>query len=115
MATEPLNDLENQMSRREQLESMLADDPSDTFLRYALAMELKNEEAFPEAAELFNGLMQDGTPYVPAFFMYGQQLVQEGEIEQAQTILKQGIEQAHQQNDLHAAGEMSEFLASISD
>ena len=34
------------MSRREQLEAMLANDPNDTFLRYALAMELENATEF---------------------------------------------------------------------
>ena len=29
------------MSRREQIEAMLADDPTDQFLRYSLAMELQ--------------------------------------------------------------------------
>ncbi len=101
------------MSRREQLESMLADDPQDSFLRYALAIELKNEEAFDESAALFESLMKDDPPYVPSFFMLGQQLVQQDKIEAAQNILREGITQAQQQNDQHAAAEMTEFLASL--
>ena len=101
------------MSRREQLETMLAEDPQDTFLRYALAMELKNEEVYDEAAGLFQSLIADDPPYVPAFFMLGQQLVEQDDIGGAQEILREGISQAQQQNDLHAAGEMSEFLASL--
>ena len=92
---------------------MLADDPTDTFLRYALAMEFKNESSYEEAAKIFEDLMDDEPPYVPAFFMFGQQLVQEDKIDEAKTILEKVIVQAQQQNDLHAAGEMSEFLASL--
>ena len=46
------------MSRREQIESMLADNPSDTFLRYALAMELANDdETAEQCLDLHRGLM----------------------------------------------------------
>ena len=31
------------MNRREKIEAMLAEDPTDTFLRYSLAMELRSE------------------------------------------------------------------------
>jgi len=57
------------VSRREQIEQMLADSPEDTFLRYALAMELGNDECSGEEHE-------------------------------------RAIE-------MHAAGEMSEFLQSL--
>jgi hypothetical protein len=102
------------MSRREQLESMLADSPSDTFLRYALAMEWASEESHERSLEIHQGLMKDEPPYVPSFFMGGQQLVQLDRIEEAQQVLATGIEQARQQGDDHAAAEMGEFLASLS-
>ena len=57
------------MSRREQLEVMLSDSPEDTFLRYALAMELENEDENERSLELHRGLMNDTPPYVPSFFM----------------------------------------------
>ena len=101
------------MSRREQLETMLAEDPGDTFLRYALAMELQNEGDHDKSLELLTGLMGDDPPYVPAFFMSGQQLVNLERIEEARTTLRDGIEQARAQGDTHAAGEMSEFLVSL--
>ncbi len=101
------------MSRREQLEAMLANDPNDTFLRYALAMELENATEFETSIGLFRGLMQDSPPYVPAFFMLGQLLARIDRTEESCTVLRDGIEQAREQNDHHAAGEMSEFLASL--
>ena len=101
------------MSRREQLESMLADSPEDTFLRYALAMELDSEEEHAKSLEIHQGLINDDPPYVPSFFMSGQQLAKLDRIEEACEILKQGIDQARQQGDQHAAAEMSEFLAML--
>jgi hypothetical protein len=50
---------------------------------------------------------------VPAFFMAGQQLTRLGRVEEARAALRDGIEAARAAGDAHAAGEMSEFLASL--
>ncbi len=101
------------MSRREQIESMLTENPTDTFLRYALAMELDSEQEHDQSLEIFDGLTKNTPPYVPAFFMAGQQLARIDRIDDARAILRDGIEQAREQNDLHAASEMSEFLGQL--
>jgi thioredoxin-like negative regulator of GroEL len=101
------------MSRREKIEAMLADDPGDTFLRYSLAMELDKEGNHDASLCRFAELTRDDLPYVPAFFMAGQQLVRLGRMDEARTILRDGIAAARNQNDQHAAAEMTEFLASL--
>ena len=100
-------------TRREKIEAMLTDDPTDTFLRYSLAMELDKEGEHDQSLAKLSELTEDQPPYVPAFFMAGQQLTRLDRISEARTILRAGIEQARAQSDLHAAGEMSEFLASL--
>src|SRR6185436_989840 len=101
------------MTRREKIEAMLADDPGDTFLRYSLAMELDKEGNHDASLARFAELTHDDPPYVPAFFMAGQQLVRLARIDEARTILRDGIAVARTQDNLHAAGEMTEFLASL--
>jgi thioredoxin-like negative regulator of GroEL len=101
------------MSRREKIEAMLADDPTDVFLRYSLAMELDKEGNHDASLTKFAELTGENPPYVPAFFMAGQQLVRLGRVDEAASILRNGIAAARSQNDQHAAGEMSEFLASL--
>ncbi len=100
-------------SRREQIEAMLADDPADTFLRYALAMEWAKEENYEKSLAGLDELTKDTPPHVPAFFMAAQQLAKLGRVEQARAYLRDGIEEARTQGNTHAAGEMSEFLASL--
>lgn len=100
-------------TRRERIETMLADDPRDTFLRYSLAMELDKEGEHERSLELLRGLMGESPGYVPAFFMSAQQLSRLDRTDEARASLRDGIEQARQQGDTHAAGEMSEFLASL--
>src|SRR5436190_5480011 len=100
------------MSRREKIEVMLANDPCDTFLRYSLAMELDKEGDHDASLTRFAELARDDPPYAPAFFMAGQQLVRLNRNNEARQILRDGIAAARIQDDLHAASEMSEFLAS---
>lgn len=100
-------------TRREKIEAMLAAEPGDTFLRYSLAMELDKEGDHDRSLDQLTELIEDDPPYVPAFFMAGQQLARLGRVEKARDVLRVGIEVARQQGDSHAAGEMSEFLASL--
>ena len=101
------------MSRREKIEAMLADEPRDTFLRYSLAMELEKEGANDASLAKLDELTRDEPPYVPAFFMAAQQLAKLERINEARAYLRDGIEVARTQGNAHAAGEMSEFLASL--
>lgn len=101
------------MSRREKIEAMLLDDPTDTFLRYSLAMEYRSEGNHAESLQRLGELTQESTPYVPAFFMASQQLVDLDRIGEARTLLRDGIAEARRQGDSHAAAEMSELLASL--
>lgn len=101
------------MSRREKIEQMLAEEPGDTFLRYSLAMELRSEGEHQGSVNKLTELTQDSPPYVPAFFMAAQQLVELGQIDVARSFLRDGIEEARRQGDSHAAAEMSELLTSL--
>ena len=103
----------NGPSRREKIEAMLEKDPNDQFLRYQLAMELEKIEAHAESLTLFQGLMCDVPPHVPSFLMAAQHLTKRDRIDEARGILRSGIEAARSQGNAHAAGEMSELLASL--
>lgn len=100
-------------SRREKLEVMLQSSPDDQMLRYMLAMEFDKEGNSELSLQLFDGLMTATTPYVPAFLMAGQLLTRIGKVEDARKTFSAGIQQAQQQNNSHAAGEMAGFLAGL--
>jgi len=100
-------------SRKEKLEAMLADDPGDQTLRYMLAMELQKAAEHDRSLDLLKQLMDDETPYVPAFLMAGQQLAGLQRTGEAADVYKSGIQQAQQQSDDHAVGEMRQFLAEL--
>ncbi|HEY1784946.1 MAG TPA: hypothetical protein VGG30_05325 [Pirellulales bacterium] len=100
-------------SRREKIEAMLALEPTDTFLRYSLALEREKEGDHERSLQGLAELAHDQPPYVPAFFMAGQQLVRLSRIDEARSMLRDGIEAARQQGNAHAAGEMAELLTQL--
>jgi tetratricopeptide (TPR) repeat protein len=102
-----------QMSRREQLEQLLAAEPQDPFLRYGLAMCCASDGQVELAQEHFRQLLADHPDYVAGYFQLAQVLARLGENEQAKPLLHMGIEVAVRRGDNHAAREMTEFLASI--
>lgn len=100
-------------SRREKIETLLADDPADQFLRYSLALELEKESAHDASLARLAELTQDAAPYVPAFFMAAQQLLKLQRVNDARSYLRDGIEEARRQGNAHAAAEMAELLAQL--
>lgn len=101
------------MTRREKLEAMLADDSQDQLLRYMLAMELDKEGDHAQSLSSLSGLMNDPSPYVPAFLMAGQQYTRLNRIEAAKAAFQRGIAAAQQQGDMHAFEELKRFLSEL--
>jgi predicted Zn-dependent protease len=99
----------------DQIESLLADDPHDAFLRYGLAMEHMSQGDDETAVAVLRELiaLKPDEPYVPAFLMAGQALIRLGREADAAAVLRQGIDAARQVGDTHALGEMQGFLATI--
>lgn len=100
------------MSRRIKLEQMLAAEPDDAFLNYALALELAKEDrgaALQRLADM-NARFPD---HVPAYFRRGQILAETGDLAGARDVLATGIQAARNSGDDHAAAEMQELLASL--
>lgn len=101
--------------RIEKLEELLVSAPQDDTLRYMLAMECDRLEETERALTLFCELMEQVSPYVPAFVMAGQLLVRLGRLDRARAIFQAGIKVASLQRKNHAAGEMREFLRRLTD
>jgi thioredoxin-like negative regulator of GroEL len=100
-------------SRKQQLEEMLAEDPADAFVRYALAMEHVSEGKDDLAAKCLAELIGQSADYVPAYLQLGQALLRIGRRDEAADAFRRGIATARRQNDAHAAEEMQGFLTQI--
>lgn len=100
-------------SRKEQLETMLQDDPNDPLLRYMLAMEHGSAGDHAEAVKCFEELLARTATYVPAYMQCGQALARLGRNSDARAIWQRGIVQAQQQGEEHAAGEMQGMIEGL--
>lgn len=100
------------MSRIDQLQQMLEEDPHDVFLHYALGMEFLNSDV-TKAVIQFEKVLQMDASYVAAYYQLGQIWLQQNNPTKALVLLKQGRQEALKQNNRKAAGEFEEaiFLA----
>jgi predicted Zn-dependent protease len=101
------------MSRLEQIEAMLRDEPDDPELRYMQAMEHTSLGNDAEAVRCFEELMRRCPDYAPGYHMAARALVRLNRVDEARAVLGRGIPAATRKGDLHAAGEMQELLASL--
>ncbi len=96
------------------LEQSLADDPSDTFLRYGLALQCLREGDVEEGRTRLRALIADHPDdQVAAFQQLGQSYADSGETDEAVVILETGISLARRRGDMHAAAEMEGLLESL--
>ncbi len=100
-------------SRRQKLEEYVAQNPSDAFSRYGLALEFLREGDKAGAEAQFRALIEDHAEYAPGFQMYAQMLVQEERREEAKPILTAGIAAATRVGNTHARSEMEGLLAEL--
>lgn len=100
-------------TRKEQILEMLTSDPTDTMLRYMLAMEWVSEGKDDEAARCFAELLRQAPEYVPAYVQGGLAWKRLGQVDAARSCWQRGIMTARQQNDTHAAEEMQAMLAEL--
>ena len=101
--------------RMAQLEAMLADDPTDAFLRYGLAMEHAGQGDDAAAVAVLRDLiaLNPDPPYVPAYLQAGQALMRLDREADAAAMLRAGIAAAKTTGNDHARGEMEGFLATL--
>jgi hypothetical protein len=91
-------------NRIEYLQGLLAEEPKEPFLHYAICLEIKKGEE--DALPSFLKLMQDFPEYLPAYYQTALLLAEKGEIQQAASIASEGIMLAEKQMDLHALAEL---------
>jgi uncharacterized protein HemY len=97
--------------RRLALEESLAADPSDTFLRYGLALQCLQEGDTGEGRQRLEALIADHPDdQVAAYQQLGQSYMDEGDADRARSYFELGIAKAQAVGDLKAAGEMQGFL-----
>jgi tetratricopeptide (TPR) repeat protein len=97
-------------SRIDVLNSLLAQNPNDSFARYGLALEYRSRGDLGRAVEEFRALTAADPDYSAAYFHGGQTLERLGQIEEARQWYQRGIEVTTRKGERHALGELQAAL-----
>ena len=97
-------------TRREMLEQFVADDPYDSFSRYALALELEKEGRELEAIPQLQEVIARDPNYVAAYYHLGKLLARMGQLEDARAIYHRGLDAAVAAKDERTRSEIQEAL-----
>ncbi|MDI3254200.1 MAG: tetratricopeptide repeat protein [Bacillota bacterium] len=92
------------------LKEILAQDPTNAFARYGLAMEYASQGEIDAALSEFARLLADHPDYTAGYFMAAQTLARVGRKEEAKSRLKEGIASAIRTSNQHARNEMQAML-----
>ena len=101
------------MDRIAMLKEVLAENPSDAFARYGLAMEYSKAGQTEAALAEFHKLLELHPDYTAGYFMAAQTLAQAERKEEARRMLNDGIASALRTGNQHAQSEMEAMLAEL--
>jgi len=98
------------MSRLETLEQLLSQNPSDTFVRYGLAMEYSRAGRPADALAQYEAILESEPDYAAAWYQGGQLLEQLGRIDEAREHYRRGVEVTTRLGDHHARDQVQAAL-----
>jgi Flp pilus assembly protein TadD len=100
-------------SRLDVLKNMVAQNPTDSFARYGLAMEWARTGNLEQAMEEYRGLLAVNPDYAAAYYHGGQTLEKLGRVEEARDLYRAGIEATTRIGDAHTRSEIEAALLAL--
>lgn len=94
------------MDRIETLKALLQQEPEDSFVRHALALEYVKRNDDAAARHLFEALLQQNPAYTGSYYHLGKLLERMGEKQLAADWYQKGMDQARKSNERHAYNEL---------
>jgi Tfp pilus assembly protein PilF len=94
------------VERIEKIKEFLAQNPADSFLQHALALELIKKGEDWEARKLFEEILDREPGYVGSYYHLAKLLERAGDNDAAIKIYERGMEEARKAGDDHAYSEL---------
>ncbi|WP_346239421.1 tetratricopeptide repeat protein [Niabella insulamsoli] len=94
------------MSKIDQINELLKENPSDSFLQHALALEYAKAGQEQEAKLVFEKLLSANPDYVGSYYHLAKLYEKLGEEQQAIIVYEKGMDVAKALNDTHAYSEL---------
>lgn len=94
------------MDRIAKLQELLTQNPEDSFLQHALALECIKLGEDQRAQRYFEALLEKNPSYVGSYYHLAKLFERSGDISSAVQAYEKGMEQAKTANDQHAFNEL---------
>ncbi len=94
------------MERLDQLLVFLEENPKDSFIQYALALEYLKKLEYDKALQYFEGLVEKDPNYVGTYFHLGKLYKKLNRMDEAKKTYDEGLIVAKRLNDQHSAAEL---------
>ena len=94
------------MQRIEKLKSFLIENPNDSFVQHALALEYIKTGDDEQAKKLFENILANDPGYTGSYYHLAKLFERTGENEKAVACYKTGMKAAKQAGDQHAFNEL---------
>jgi Tfp pilus assembly protein PilF len=94
------------MNRIEKLKEFLLQDPADSFVQHALALEYIKEGQEADAKELLESLLLRDPGYIGSYYHIAKLCERSGDVEGAVKWYGKGMEEAQNAGDNHAYSEL---------
>lgn len=101
--------------RLSQLQAMLAEEPGDRFLRYAIALEEKRLGRMEQAAQALEALLREDPGYIACYYQLALILADLGRTPEAVDLCGTGSLQCLVTGDRKARAELLELKAALED
>ena len=103
------------LARIEMLTSMLGSDPGDLFMNYALAVEYMADHREADAEAQFKKVLALEPDYIAAYYQLGKLYESQGNIQEALSFFRTGLEKARLKKDNKAINEFGEAVFMLED
>jgi Tfp pilus assembly protein PilF len=94
------------VERIDKIKTMLAENPADSFLQHALALEYIKLGDDEKARRLFEELLNREPGYVGSYYHLAKLLERSEQTDEAIKVYEKGMEEAKKAGDNHALGEL---------
>jgi Tfp pilus assembly protein PilF len=94
------------MNRIEKIREMLTENPSDSFLKHALALEYIKLGSDDDARKLFESILENEPGYIGSYYHLAKLLERIGETNGAIKVYEKGMMEAKKAGDNHSLSEL---------
>lgn len=105
--------MKNNNQKIRELAESLQKNPDDSFLKFALALELLKKDDVTKAKVLFESVLRQDPDYLGVYYHLGKLYERQGRFEDAKKMFSDGLKVALVQQDDRTALELKDALESI--